>query len=158
MLIENRNGLVVDTALVMASGTAERDPAVEMAERIEGDKHVTLGADKGYDTRGFVRDMRDRNVTPHASEEHESSRGQRAGSSHHAARRLPSQPAQAETDRRSIRMAEDGRHVAQDSPSRNLQSRLGLHLRGSGLQSGADEEPCSGSLRISSGRSVRGRQ
>src|ERR1035438_6676108 len=51
-------------------------------------------------------------------------------------------------------MVEDGRHVAQDTPSRNLQSRLGLHLRGSGLQSGADEEPCSGSLRISSGRTV----
>src|SRR3984893_4868302 len=53
VLIENRNGLVVDTALVMASGTAERDAAVEMAERIAGEKRVTVGADKGYDTRGF---------------------------------------------------------------------------------------------------------
>jgi hypothetical protein len=68
VLIENRNGLVVDTALVMASGTAERDAAVEMAERIEGDKQVTVGADKGYDTRGFVREMRERNVTPHVSQ------------------------------------------------------------------------------------------
>jgi Transposase DDE domain len=68
VLIENRNGLVVDTALGMASGTAERDAAIEMAERIEGDKRVTVGADKGYDTRGFVREMRDRNVTPHVSE------------------------------------------------------------------------------------------
>ena len=40
----------------MASGTAERDAAVEMAERIAGDKRVTVGADKGYDTRGFVRE------------------------------------------------------------------------------------------------------
>ena len=68
VLIENRNGLVVDTALAMASGTAERAAAVEMAERIEGEKHVSVGADKGYDTRGFVRDMRDRNVTPHVSQ------------------------------------------------------------------------------------------
>src|SRR5271156_3329330 len=68
VLIENRNGLVVDTALVMASGTAERDAAVEMAERIEGEKRVTVGADKGYDTRRFVREMRERNVTPHVSE------------------------------------------------------------------------------------------
>jgi len=68
VLIENRNGLVVDTALVMASGTAERDAAVEMAERIEGEKRVTVGADKGYDTRGFVRQMRERNVTAHVSE------------------------------------------------------------------------------------------
>jgi hypothetical protein len=55
VLIENRNGLVVDTALVMASGTAERDAAVEMAARIEGDKQVTVGADKGYDTRRFSK-------------------------------------------------------------------------------------------------------
>src|SRR6202046_4115709 len=68
VLIENRNGLVVDTELVMASGTAERDAAVEMAERIEGEKRVTVGADQGYDTRGFVLDMRERNVTPHGSE------------------------------------------------------------------------------------------
>jgi transposase len=68
VLIENRNGLVVDTELVMASGTAERDAAVEMAERIDGEKLVTVGADKGYDTRGFVRKMRERNVTPHVSQ------------------------------------------------------------------------------------------
>jgi len=68
VLIENRNGLVVDTALVMASGTAERDAAVDMAERIESEKQVTVGADKGYDTRGFVREMRERNVTPHVSQ------------------------------------------------------------------------------------------
>jgi hypothetical protein len=53
---------------VQASGTAERDAAIEMAERIEGEKRVTVGADKGYDTRGFVREMRERNVTPHVSE------------------------------------------------------------------------------------------
>src|SRR5208282_4808028 len=68
VLIENRNGLVVDTELVMANGTAERDAAVQMAERIEGEKRVTVGADKGYDTRGFVRKMRERNVTPHVSQ------------------------------------------------------------------------------------------
>ena len=57
-----------EVAALAASGTAERDAAVEMAERIEGEKRVTVGADKGYDTRGFVRDMRERNVTPHVSE------------------------------------------------------------------------------------------
>jgi transposase len=68
VLIENRNGLVVDTELVLCSGSAERDAALEMAERIAGDQRVTVGADKGYDTRGFVREMRDRNVTPHVSQ------------------------------------------------------------------------------------------
>jgi transposase len=68
VLIENRNGLVVDTELVLCSGTAERDAALRMAERIEGEDRVTVGADKGYDTRGFVREMRERNVTPHVSQ------------------------------------------------------------------------------------------
>jgi transposase len=68
VLIENRNGLVVDTELVLCSGTAERDAALEMAGRIAGDQRVTVGADKGYDTRGFVQEMRYRNVTPHVSQ------------------------------------------------------------------------------------------
>ena len=68
VLIENRNGLVVDTELVVCSGKAERDAALQMVGRIEGDERVTVGADKGYDTRGFVQEMRDRNVTPHVSQ------------------------------------------------------------------------------------------
>jgi transposase len=68
VLIENRNGLVVDTELVECSGTAERDAALRMAERIEGEDRVTVGGDKGYDTRGFVQELRERNVTPHVSQ------------------------------------------------------------------------------------------
>jgi hypothetical protein len=52
----------------VSSGTAERDAALQMAERIDGDQRVTMGADKGYDTREFVGEMRDRNVTPHVSQ------------------------------------------------------------------------------------------
>jgi transposase len=68
VLIENRNGLVVETELVQCSGSAERDAALEMAGRIAGEQRVTVGSDKGYDTRGFVREMRYRNVTPHVSQ------------------------------------------------------------------------------------------
>jgi len=68
LLIENRNGLVVDTELQQCSGTAERDAALLMAERIEGVGRVTLGADKGYDTRDLVADMRTMNVTPHVAQ------------------------------------------------------------------------------------------
>jgi transposase len=68
LLIENRNGLVVDTELMQCSGTAERDAAVQMAERIEGVGRVTLAADKGYDTRGLVTEMRAMNVTPHVAQ------------------------------------------------------------------------------------------
>src|SRR5262245_24693129 len=42
VLIENRNGLVVDTELFQANGTAERDAALVMAERIVGDNRVTM--------------------------------------------------------------------------------------------------------------------
>jgi hypothetical protein len=35
VLIENRNGLVVDTELMLSSGTAERDAALQMAGRID---------------------------------------------------------------------------------------------------------------------------
>lgn len=46
--MENRNGLVVDTRITQATGTAEREAAFEMATGLpEGS---TLGADKGYDT------------------------------------------------------------------------------------------------------------
>jgi len=65
--IENRNGLVVDTELLQCSGTAEREAARLMTERIEGVGRVTLAADKGYDTRDLVADMRAMNVTPHVA-------------------------------------------------------------------------------------------
>ena len=68
VLIENRNGLVVDTELLQANGTAERDAALLMAERIEGSQRVTVAADKGYDTQEFVREIRGMNVTPHVAQ------------------------------------------------------------------------------------------
>lgn len=68
VMMENRNGLVVDTELLQWNGTAERDAALMMAERIEGTQQVTLGADKNYDTKGFVEDVREMNVTPHVAQ------------------------------------------------------------------------------------------
>jgi transposase len=68
VMIENRNGLVVDTELLQCNGTAERDAAMMMAERVEGIERITLAADKGYDTKDFVSEMRGMNVTPHVSQ------------------------------------------------------------------------------------------
>ncbi len=68
VVIENRNGLVVDTELLQCNGTAERDAAMLMAERMDGDERVTLAADKGYDTKDFVKEMRHLKVTPHVSQ------------------------------------------------------------------------------------------
>ena len=70
VLIENRNGLVVDTELLQANGTAERDAALLMTERIGGSQRVTVAADKGYDTRGFVAEMRNLRATPHVAQHH----------------------------------------------------------------------------------------
>ena len=67
-MIENRNGLVVDTELLQCHGTAERHAAMLMAERVDGIGRITLAADKGYDTKDFVTEMRGMNVTPHVSQ------------------------------------------------------------------------------------------
>jgi transposase len=68
VLMENRNGLVADAQATQATGRAEREAAISMVEGISGTGQVTLGADKGYDTKEHVRDLRDRNVTPHVAQ------------------------------------------------------------------------------------------
>jgi transposase len=68
VMVENRNGLVVDTELLQCNGTAERDAALLMVERVEGTQRVTVAGDKGYDTREFVRELRGMNVTPHVAQ------------------------------------------------------------------------------------------
>lgn len=68
LLMENRNGLVVNTRLTQADGYAERRAAVAMVEEIPGFSRVTLGGDKGYDAKEFVRELRDHQVTPHVAQ------------------------------------------------------------------------------------------
>ena len=75
VMMENRNGLVVDTELLRCNGTAERDAALLMAERVEGGQRVTVAADKGYDTKEFVAEMRRMNVTPHVARNEKRSGG-----------------------------------------------------------------------------------
>ena len=67
VLMENRHGLVVDSCVTQATGTAEREAALAMAEAIPGQHRVTLGADKNSDTHDFVRDLRELQVTPHVA-------------------------------------------------------------------------------------------
>jgi transposase len=67
-LMENRNGLLVDFRVETATGFAERETAIEMLRDVAKDRRTTVGADKGYDTAGFVRDCRDINVTPHVAQ------------------------------------------------------------------------------------------
>jgi len=68
LLIENRNGLIVDTETFQANGTAERDAALVMLERVEGNKRITVAGDKGYDTADFVVECRHMKVTPQVAQ------------------------------------------------------------------------------------------
>ena len=66
LLMENRNGLILDVLVTQATGTAEREAALVMLDRRKlPRKRVTLAADRGYDTRAFVEELRQREVTPH---------------------------------------------------------------------------------------------
>jgi IS5 family transposase len=66
-LMENRNGLAVLGGVSQASGTAERDQALELIDGYRGEstQRITLGADKAYDVTAFVEELRSRSVTPH---------------------------------------------------------------------------------------------
>jgi len=65
-LMENRNGLLVDFQVTEASGTAERDMARQLLQEAKerGFHPTTMGADKNYDTRQCVADLRQLGVTP----------------------------------------------------------------------------------------------
>jgi transposase len=68
VLAENANGLVADAQASLATGRAEREVAVQLVEGINGLHQVTVAGDKGFDTRQFVEDLRDRNATPHVAQ------------------------------------------------------------------------------------------
>lgn len=69
-LMENRQGLVVGGTITIASGTAEREAALELLDKHRpvsdkaGQRRITVGADKAYDASDFVDDLRDRKITP----------------------------------------------------------------------------------------------
>src|ERR1700691_5428464 len=68
VLMENRNGLVVDTRLTKSTGQAERESAWMMAWRVaRGERRITLGGDKNYDTQQLVASLRGIKATPHVA-------------------------------------------------------------------------------------------
>jgi transposase len=66
VLMENRHGLVVDACVVPATGSGERDAAISLIAGLPP-RRVTVGGDKGYDTRGFVETLRQLEATPHVA-------------------------------------------------------------------------------------------
>jgi Transposase DDE domain len=67
LMMENRNGLIVDARLTEANGTKKRTAALGMIED-NAKPGSTVGADKNYDTAAFVVGCRERGWTPHVSQ------------------------------------------------------------------------------------------
>jgi transposase len=69
LLMENRNALIVDAELTAADGYAERATALEMLARLpKTARRRTVAGDKGYDTRGFITEVRGLGFTPHVAQ------------------------------------------------------------------------------------------
>jgi len=68
IMTENKHGLIVDTEMTRATGTAETDAGLEMLGRLPGLDLKTAGVDRGYDNRRFVEGSRAANVTPHVAQ------------------------------------------------------------------------------------------
>ena len=130
--MDNRHGLVVNTRLTQASGSAEPRRPWRWRQRSRARHRVTLGADKGYDQKELVRELREHRVTPHVAQQ-----GHTAPSTDAPlAIRATAQSAQAQTSGRDLRLAQDSRRTAQDSSSWSRPGRLDLYLRGRRLQLG----------------------
>ena len=68
-LMENRNGLIVGAVATRASGHAERLAALHLvAPHADRPRRITLAGDKGFDTRDFVDELREINVTAHLAQ------------------------------------------------------------------------------------------
>ena len=64
VLLDNRHGLVVNTCVTAATGTAEWEAAEIL---LTGRTRGTVGADKNYDVRRFVEALRGQGLTPHVA-------------------------------------------------------------------------------------------
>lgn len=65
--MENKNSLVVDARVSLADGHGERESALKMLAQLPGKRRKTVGADKNYDTQGFVTACRQMKITPHVA-------------------------------------------------------------------------------------------
>jgi transposase len=68
VLMENRHGFVVDTAVTPADGYAEVDAALTMLSALPDNGRITVGGDKAYDTPRFIAECRHMGITPHVAQ------------------------------------------------------------------------------------------
>ena len=115
-LMENRNGLVVGGNVTIASGTAEREAALELIDRhCPGKRRRTLGADKAYDVTAFVDDLRrrKRRIDGRAT--------------------LRRQSAYPQADRGDLRLGQNPKRPGQDQDPGTAAGRCIIHLEPGGL-------------------------
>ena len=139
LLTDNRHGLVLDVRVTQASGTAERDAAAEMLSHKPASKRTTVGADRGYDTRAFVQQRRDSNVTPHVVQ-NTTNRSSSHRRPYHTARRLCGQPAPAQAGGGGVRLGQDGGAAVQDQVPRSGANQLQVHSCRGGLHPRPDAD------------------
>jgi len=71
VLLDNRHGLVAKVCVTTATGTAERDAAVQLLAAAAATG--TVGGDKAFDVRSFVARVRALGLTPHVAQKAKSS-------------------------------------------------------------------------------------
>ena len=71
VLMNNRYGLAEKATVTLATGTAEREAALVMLTEVSKRSPTvrrTVGGDKNFDTKSFVEQARQINVTPHVAQ------------------------------------------------------------------------------------------
>ena len=132
LLMENRSGLVVATRLTQATGLAEREAAGTLIDDLPGRHRITVGADRAYDTTGFVAALR--RSTPRRTWRRTSLAPPRGSTAGPCATPATSRPTGPQADRGGLRLDQDHRRPGQDQLPRHRPGRLGLHAGGRGVQ------------------------
>ena len=122
----------------------EREAAARLMADTPRRTEATVGADKGYDTAGFVASMRESRESHHTLPRTHDQGAKRDRWAYHTARRLRCEPDCPQDRRASLRLAKErGWSVASEMPG-SRPSRSDLHLRNGRVQPGEIAESAAG--------------
>ena len=132
VLMVEPQGPGVGAALTRASGHAEWLAAVAMLDRLPTMRPATLGADRGFDAREFVMELRERRVTSHIAQ---NASGRRWGIDGRTTRHEFTRSASGRRKGSRKLLAGSRRSPGRPHPTaRSRTGALGVHVRGRGLQ------------------------
>ncbi len=66
VLMENRNGLVVEVSVSAATETAEREESFKLLQ-VSAKSGATAGEDRGYDTQAHIKAVQELGIIPHVT-------------------------------------------------------------------------------------------